>query len=59
MEHDEYEMLIEYSEMTTFNFNSKEFQEVARDYVECRKQVNRLMWFVSELLGKFTPAKIY
>ncbi len=37
MAHNEYEMLIEYSEMTAFNFNSKEYQEVKKDYLECKK----------------------
>ena len=32
---DEHEALIEYSEMTTFNFNSEEFQKVKKDYLEC------------------------
>ena len=37
MEHlDEHEMLIEYSEMTSFDFNSKEFQEVKKDVLECK-----------------------
>ena len=34
MGHDEHEMLIEYSEMTAFNFNSKEYQEVKQDFIE-------------------------
>lgn len=42
MEHDEYERLVEYSEMTAFNFNSKEYQEVKRDYVECKDAVTGL-----------------
>lgn len=37
MGHDEHEMLVEYSEMTAFNFNSKEYQEVKKDYIECKK----------------------
>lgn len=42
---DEHETLIEYSEMTSFDFNSKEFQEVRRDYIECRDAVSNLMQF--------------
>ncbi len=34
MEHlDEHEMLIQYSEMTAFDFNSEEFQKVKKDSV--------------------------
>jgi len=40
MGHDEHEMLVEYSEMTAFNFNSKEYQEVRKDLLECKKAVN-------------------
>jgi len=48
MSRDEHEMLIEYSEMTAFNFNSKEYQEIKEDYVECKKAVNSLKWFIGE-----------
>ena len=34
MSHDENEMMIEYSEMTAFNFNSKEYQEVKKDFID-------------------------
>ena len=34
MEHDEHEMLIEYSEMTAYSLDSEEFQEVKKDYLE-------------------------
>ena len=46
MGRDEHEMLIEYSEMTAFNFNSKEYQEIKKDYIECKKVVNSFSWFV-------------
>ena len=48
MSRDEHEMLIEYSEMTAFNFNSKEYQEIKKDYIECKKVVSSLKWFVGE-----------
>ena len=40
MENKDYEMLIEYSEMTAFNFKSEEFKEVLRDVQECKKAFN-------------------
>ena len=60
MEHqDEHEMLIEYSEMTAFNFNSKEFQEVRNDYLECKDFLSKCAWMWSNFVSKFTPAKNY
>ena len=57
MEHDEHEMLIEYSEMTAFNFNSKEFQEVAQDYLECRNFVSNFNSGIKKFSKKFKPAR--
>ena len=58
MEHlDEHEMLIEYSEMSAFDFNSEEFRKVKKDYVECRNFFNNLMWNISRFTEKFTPAR--
>ena len=57
MEHDEHEMLIEYSEMTAFDFNSKEFQEVARDVIECRDMVSSFGRVVKNFSRKFKPAR--
>ena len=48
---DEHEALIEYSEMTSFDFNSKEFQEVRRDYIECKNAAAGIMRFVMNVLG--------
>ena len=56
---DEHEALIEYSEMTSFDFNSKEFQEVKRDYIECRDMVSNLMLFVKNAINSFKAAKDY
>ena len=56
---DEHEALIEYSEMTSFDFNSKEFQEVRRDYIECRDVVSNLMQFVKGVINTLKPAKNY
>lgn len=58
MEHDEHEMLIEYSEMTTFNFNSKEYEEVRKDYIECSNFVSSLLWSVGNFLEGFKVDKI-
>ena len=48
---DEHEALIEYSEMTSFDFNSEEFQKVRRDYIECRDVVLNLMQFVKGVIN--------
>lgn len=58
MEHDEYEMLVEYSEMTAFNFNSKEYQEVKRDIMQCKKAANGLESFAKRFLGAFKPETV-
>ncbi len=57
MERDEHEMLIEYSEMTAFNFNSKEYQEVKKDFIECKDVVNNLAWSVKNFMSKFRAAQ--
>ena len=54
---DEHEALIEYSEMTSFDFNSKEFQEVRKDYLECKNVVSDFAWLVSNFISRFQPAK--
>ena len=56
---DEHETLIEYSEMTSFDFNSKEFQEVRRDYIECRDTVPNLMQFFKNAVNARKIAKEY
>lgn len=56
---DEHEALIEYSEMTSFDFNSKEFQEVRRDYIECRNAVSNLMQFLKDAVKARKIAKEY
>ncbi len=56
---DEHEALIEYSEMTTFDFNSKEYQEVRRDYIECRNFVSKVLWRISDFMNRFKPVKNY
>ena len=53
MRHDEHEMLIEYSEMTAFNFNSKEYQEVRQDFIECKEAVSGFEWLVKNFTQKF------
>lgn len=58
MGHDEHEMLVEYSEMTTFNFNSKEFQEIKQDYKECKETVTGIEWFVKNFVSKFKKAEV-
>ena len=60
MEHlDEHEMLVEYSEMTAFNFNSEEFQKVRKDYIECKNLVSNFSWAVENFFKKFRTAQNY
>ena len=55
---DEHEALIEYSEMTSFDFNSEEFQKVRKDYIECRDVVTNILQFVKNVVGCVkTPSK--
>ncbi len=49
---DEHEALIEYSEMTSFDFSSKEFQEVQRDYIQCKNVVSAIMGFFKNSIPK-------
>lgn len=58
MEHlDEHEMLIQYSEMAAFDFNSEEFQRVKKDYVECKNFISNLVWSVDRLISRFKPVR--
>ena len=47
---DEHEALIEYSEMTSFDFNSEEFQKVRKHYIECRDVVTNIFQFVKNVV---------
>ena len=58
MGYDEHEMLIEYSEMTAFNFNSKEYQEVKKDFVECREVARGIDWLLKNFVSKFRKAEV-
>ncbi len=53
---DEYEMLIEYSEMTAFNFKSKEFQEVRKDVMKCKNFISYFVWNIKHFANKFATA---
>ena len=58
MEHlDEQEMLIQYSEMTAFDFNSEEFRQIRKDYIECKNFISNFAWNCYELFNKFRSAK--
>lgn len=56
MSHDENEMMIEYSEMTSFNFNSKEYQEVRKDFMECKEAIRGFEWFSQMFVSNFRKA---
>jgi hypothetical protein len=57
MGYDEHEMMVEYSEMTAFNFNSKEYQEVRKDFIECKEAATGFEWFVENFVNKFKKAE--
>ena len=57
MAHDEHEMMVEYSEMTAFNFNSKEYQEARKDFIECKKTAQGFEWFVKNFISRFKKAE--
>lgn len=59
MKRDEHEMMIDYAEMTAFNFNSEEFEEVKRDFIECRSMVSNFNRNAKKMVRKFKPAKGY
>ena len=39
--------------------NSKEFQEVRKDYIQCRNLVSNITWLISDLLGRFKQVRNY
>ncbi|MCQ2743862.1 MAG: hypothetical protein MJ230_03580 [bacterium] len=53
MERDEHELLVEYSEMTAFNFNSKEYKEIEKDFMDCKEKVNDVHSFFANLVKIF------
>ena len=58
MEHlDEHEMLIQYSEMSAFDFNSEEFQRVRKDYIDCKNFISNFAWNVEQFISRFRPAR--
>ena len=58
MTNDEHEMLVEYSEMTAFDFNSKEYQELRKDFLDCKKAVTGFDWLVNKFVSSFRPAEV-
>ena len=56
---DEHEMLVEYSEMTSFDFNSEEFQKVRKDLIECRDFLSKIYWTITGFINKFKPLTNY
>ena len=53
MSHDEHEIMVEYSEMTSFNFNSKEYQEVKKDFIDCKETAQGFEWLVKNFVCRF------
>ena len=58
MKNDEHEMLVEYSEMTAFNFNSKEYQEVRKDLKKCKEAANIFDSIIKMFMDKFIPETV-
>lgn len=58
MEHDEHEMLVEYSEMTAFNFNSKEYKSIKDDYIECKEAAGGIESFFKGLVSHFISQSV-
>lgn len=59
MEHlDEQELLIQYSEMTAFDFDSEEFQKIRKDYIQCKNFLTDLIWKIDRFLYRIKPARI-
>jgi len=58
MGYDEHEMLIEYSEMTAFNFNSKEFQELRKDVKKCKDAAGVFENILRGFLKHFEPEAV-
>ena len=53
MGYDELEIMVEYAEMTAFNFNSKEYQEVKKDFIECKEKAQGFEWLMKNFISKF------
>ena len=49
--------MVEYGEMTAFNFNSKEYQEVKKDFIDCREAAFGLDGFMKNFVNKFVRAE--
>ena len=52
---DEQEMLIQYSEMAAFDFNSEEFRRIREDYIECKNLIQKILFKVSQISDKIRP----
>ncbi len=52
---DEQEMLIQYSEMSAFDFNSEEFRKIRDDYMECKNFIQKFVLKVAEFSEKIRP----
>ncbi len=57
MTHDEHEIMVEYAEMTAFNFNSKEYQEARKDFIECKETAQGFEWFLKSFISRLKKAE--
>ena len=54
---DENERMVEYAEMTAFNFNSKEYKEVCSDFVDVKEKTIKFDWEVVNFFRNFRKAE--
>ena len=57
MGYDENEMMVEYAEMTAFNFSSKDYKEVRQDFIECKEAARGFEWVVKNFVSRFKKAE--
>lgn len=57
MGYDEHEIMVEYAEMTAFNFNSKEYQEAKQDFIECKETAHGIEWLMKNFVKNFRKAE--
>ena len=57
MGYDENEMMVEYAEMTAFNFSSKEYEEVCQYFIDCKEAARGFEWVVKNFVSRFKKAE--
>ena len=57
MNYDEHETMVEYAEMTSFNFNSKEYKEVEKDFIKCKENAHGFEWLIKNFFKNSKKAE--